>query len=120
MRYLADKYEINSVWPKDLLARQRVDAALDFCGTVFRSGTIGILLAKVVMPKIYGKDQPTEEELEKISVGVKATLEKAEKWLGDNDFFGGDSLSLADIQIFSETDTNLTMMQFALDDYPKF
>ena len=120
MRYLADKHEIHSVWPKDLLARQRVDAALDFCGTTFRPGTIGLLHALIVLPKLYKQDLPDEARLEEIKTGIKATLEKAEKWLGDNAYFAGDFLSLADLQISSEVDSNLTMMKFPLDDFPKF
>ena len=120
LRYLADKYEATDLWPKDLIQRQRVDAALDFCGSTFRPGTLPFLAETVVAPKFFGGNEPTEERLEQLKQLHADTLAKAEKWLGEKPYFAGETLSLADLQIFSEAATNHIILKIPHDDYPNF
>ena len=102
LRFLANKHGKTDLWPEDLLARQRVDAGLDFSGTTVRPGLLKPLVAIVVAPLFFGATAPDEETKAELLKGGAETIGKIETWLAGKHFIGGDSLSLADLQVFNE------------------
>ena len=111
LRYLSEKYNIRgNWWPEDLIKKQKVDEALDFCGTVFRPGTTLPFYKGWVFPVATGQPPPTGKKLERIERTVDGTLEKLETFIEDKKYVAGDEISIADLQIFSELTSTIIGM----------
>ncbi|XP_045880230.1 glutathione S-transferase theta-2B-like isoform X1 [Meles meles] len=100
--YLSSKYQTANHWyPSDLQARARVHEYLGWHADCIR-GTFGVpLWTKVIVPLI-GAHMP-EEKVERNKTAMDQALQQLEeKFLGDQAFFTGQQMSLADLMAFEE------------------
>ena len=117
LRYLARKIpSLNQYYPSDdLEVCQMIDAGLDFNGTSMRP-----MLLKQLHPRLSGK--VSEDGKRKIAEGeadqdkVFGLMEKALEIRGHK-FVGGDSITIADFQLFAEF-KDMDYLSKTWDKYP--
>ena len=119
-RYLLDTFEgdENLLPRKDLKARAKVDALLDWNGTTVRPSLTGALKKIVLGPLLVGAPAPTEEERKEEMQKVHSVLDEIEAMTGKHHFLASDNMSIADVQIYNELILCKALIGFDLDKYP--
>ena len=96
LRFLANSRGHTDLWPEDLVARQKVDCALDFNACNVRPNMLPAIIS-VIAPKFFGAPEPTDKKKEEDAEKMATACEKIQTLLGDNNYVAGDNLSLGDI-----------------------
>ena len=118
LRFLANQYGNTDLWPEDLIQRQKVDCGLDFNACQVRPNLLPMIIA-IIGPKFFGMPEFEAKQVEERREQMNLAFDKITTLLGDKDFIAGDSLSLADLQIFCEVAENKVMAQADMSKYEK-
>src|SRR4029079_1633682 len=99
MKYLADKFNLGDLYPKDLKARARVNEMMDW----FNTGFYRDYAYNVVYPQIYPHHKRPSDDLQKGTIEWGKELTKKwlrtlnDVWLGKGKkFLTGDKATIAD------------------------
>ncbi len=82
-----------------------------------RPGLIKALRAIVVAP-LFGAPAPSEEEKVELLKHSDETIGKMNTWLEGKSWIGGDSISLADLQVFNEFLSSYGAFEHDLTNHP--
>ena len=97
MRYLVQSRNLPDHWyPKDPVARAKVDQYLDWHHTYLRT-SLGYYINKLLFRKQMDGSQPTMQEIDYYKLNLKDSLSLIERWLTENPFLCGLEISIADI-----------------------
>ena len=121
-RYLLAKHEVDDTfWPKDDLARTKIEVQLAHEVANLRPAHGGILFQTVFMPVLFGKDVPEGEALEKLKSDFSAQLDHLTTWLKHNGgpFLTGENITFADFEVFTYVWQPIARGAFTLDGHPE-
>ena len=98
LQYLADKFELTDLYPKDLQKRARINERLDWFNTVFfREYGYGFCYPQLYPHHKRQDDDAQAKTLEWAKERAKAAFEVLDKhFIGDHDFTCGNEMSIAD------------------------
>ena len=77
------------------------------------------MIIAIIGPKFFGMPEFEAKQVEERREQMNLAFDKITTLLGDKDFIAGDSLSLADLQIFCEVAENKVMAQADMSKYEK-
>lgn len=115
LRFLADKYELHHLYPKDAKLRFVIDSILDQNGTSLRPALVKAL-RRIIFRRVKPEfgEKPSKEEKESLLAAAHNAMTKLEQQISHN-FIAGEHLSIADIQVFFELTLFKVMFHHDLD-----
>ena len=102
-RYLLLKYDKSySLYPKDLLSRQKIDAMLDINATVYRPVFMNSYWDMKLSQICFGIPEASPKLISKFNYKINENLKDINSILSLDTFLAGDKKSIADIQVYNE------------------
>jgi glutathione S-transferase len=119
--YLSETYNIdNSLYPKDLKIRGRINAFLHWHHQGIREPCIDYLVGKIVGPKYLGRQEMTEEQEAKVKERFNQMLDDLKWVLSETRYVARTNhYTIADFFVYNELSVVVLLKMLCLDDHPE-